>query len=93
MQQSLSAGELSPEVLVDLGPLLESVEVPEHAMVLNTVCGRNRAAAVQQMWHYNDLDVLFGPDYLGPACEAKLAFALLHGTDPQLGDVGCPASS
>ena len=36
------------------------------------------------MWHYNDLDVLSGPDYLGPECEAKLAFALLHGTDPRL---------
>ena len=53
-------------------------------MVLNAVCGDNGAAAVRQMWHYNNLDVLSGPDYLGPECGAKLAFALLHGTDPQL---------
>ena len=84
VQQSLSAGELSLEVLTDLGPLLGSVEVPEHAMVLNTMWGENGAAAVRQMWHYNDLGVLSRPDYLGPECEAKLAFALLHGTDPQL---------
>ena len=84
VQQSLSAGELSLEVLIDLGPLLESVEVPQHAMVLNTVCGEDGAAAVRQMWHYNDLDVLSGHGYLGPECEPKLAFALLHGTDPQL---------
>ena len=128
MQQSLSAGELSPEVLSDLGPLLfadrsprgaggdasdesmpglmddetdsdsdssisdsmpdiEDIEVAipsGHAMVLSTVCGEDGATAVRRMWHYNDLDVLSGPDYLGPECEAKLAFALLHGTDPRL---------
>ena len=132
VQQSLSTGELSPEVLVsyvqadDFGPLLfedrspksvdgnasdgslpmlidgtssesgsstsssvpdlEDVAVAERAMVPSTVCGENRATVVQQMWHYNDLDVLSGPDYLaiGPECEEKLAFALLHGTDPRL---------
>ena len=129
VQQSLSAGELSPGVLVDLGPLLfdpdcspvvsgggdsdesmpvlmggdtssesddsvsgdmpniEDIEVAmpsEHAIALSTLCDDDGAAAVRQMWHYNDLDVLSGPDYLGPECEAKLAFALLHGTDPQL---------
>ena len=65
-------------------PDLESVAVAEHAMVLSTVCGDNGATVVQQMWHYNNLDVLSGPDYLGPECEAKLTFALLYAIDPQL---------
>ena len=94
VQQSLSAGELSPEVLVDLGPLLfdsdrspvdVEVAMPSaHAMALSTLCGDGGTAATRQMWHYNDLDVLSWPDYLGSECEAKLAFALLHGTDPRL---------
>ena len=56
----------------------------EHAIALSTLCDDGGAAAVRQMWHYNDLDVLSGPDYLGSECEAKLAFALLHGADPRL---------
>ena len=104
VQQSLSAGELSSEVLValdldsspDTDTLsdaderdvrradLRSDPQPARAMALSTLCGDGGTATVRQMWHYNDLDVLSGPDYLGPECEAKLAFALLHGTDPQL---------
>ena len=48
-------------------PDIEDIEVAmpsEHAMILSTVCGEDGAAAVRQMWHYNDLDVLSGPDYL-----------------------------
>ena len=63
---------------------LHSDPLPARAVALSTLCGDGGAAVVRQVWHYNDLDVLSGPDYLGPECEAKLAFALLHGTDPQL---------
>ena len=65
-------------------PDLESVAVAKRAMALSTVCGDDGTILVRRMWHYNDLDVLSGPDYLGPECEVKLAYALLHGTDPQL---------
>ena len=104
VQLSLSAGELSSEVLValdldsspDTDTLsdaderdirradLRSDPQPARATALSTLCGDGGTATVRQVWHYNDLDVLSGPDYLGPECEAKLAFALLHGTDPQL---------
>ena len=63
---------------------LGNITVVERDVMAATVCGSASANVVQQMWHLNDIDRLSGPDQLGVECEAKLSYALLHGTDPQL---------